>query len=312
MHARLAVMIAPLIAFAAAAAAGETRQIKLSEPEAIGAAALWENFTSALRSGSFAEAHACFSPASRRVFSFEAFAAHYHPLTAAYEATLSPVEEGQFRLCGDYAVLRFVAASAAPSALAEDDRRPNGLAGSSSTRRGVMVTALMVREDGRWWLVAAARERSEKLEALARNLLRSLAAAPAVRRAWESGRPLDAVALAAAAPQVMHGSEASLCRQHYRFSLANGGSGLRLQACALAPELRSFVLEAVDESPRVRSAVADEAETGTRRKASSTVLPKATPEQGKIEKKEEADDGLPPPAPDLGDPAEASAVREEP
>ena len=62
----------------------------------------------------------------------------------------------------------------------------------------------------------------------------------------------------------------------------------------------------------VRSAVADEAETGTRRKASSTVLPKATPEQGKIEKKEEADDGLPPPAPDLGDPAEASAVREEP
>ncbi|MCX7934436.1 MAG: hypothetical protein N3A66_04155, partial [Planctomycetota bacterium] len=144
-----------------------------------------------------------------------------------------------------------------------------------------------------------------------RNILRGLAAAPAVRQAWANAQSLDAAALTAAAAHIMRASEAALCQQHYLFALAESGNGLRLQARARTPELRSFMLASPDEAPRVWSEINAEDGSG-QPPAPPSSAPPLSDEEGKVEKRAEVVDNLPPPAPDLGDPAEAGVEKREP
>jgi len=187
------------------------------------ATALWERFTSALRAGRFREAYECFSPASRAVFSYSQFARHYDPLTVAYEATMSPVSDSQLRVSGDLAQLRFLVPAPAPV--------PDA--------RGVFMSALMVREEGSWFLVAAVREAAERTEAEARNLLQRLWTADPVQAARQEGRTLDAAALRGV--PLLAGSDAALCVQAYDFSLETQAGGARLVAVPRQAGLRRFV-----------------------------------------------------------------------
>ncbi len=192
-----------------------------SAANALGAAALWDRFVGHLRAGRFPEAYACFSPRSREVFSYESFTNHYHPLTAGYEATLSPVDEGQMQVQGDLAQLRFVAA-----------RR------SAGTERGVLVTALMVREAGQWFLVAAAREQAARAEAAARHLLPRLWSSGRVREARAKGVTLAPDELCKA--RALQTNEGLLCLQRYAFALERAGETCRLRARALDERLRTY------------------------------------------------------------------------
>lgn len=232
-------------------------------------AALWERFVARLRAGDFAGAHACFSAPSRRVFGFTEFSAHYHPLSAAYEAVLSQADDGNLRLDGEIARLRFVAVP------------PGG-----NRREGVLVTALMAREADGWYLVAAARERQAVVEAAALRALRQLRTNASVKQAWDAGRELGQAELERAAPEVLVSAGAADLRGNYVFALARDDSGTALLAKPLAPELRGFRL-GDDGTPRENAGGEElRAMSGNR----------AAPAPNSVE-------NLPPPPPEMPDPA---------
>lgn len=199
------------------------------------AATLWETFTQHLRRGEMDKAYACFSPLSRHVFSHTDFITHYHPITAMSAATLSPIDDGQFRVQGDLAQLRYLAKSQAPTA---DPKQARG---------GLFVTALLVREEGRWYLVAAAREAEARLEAETRNLMRRLWRTPAVRNALIAGHAISDAHLTQGQDTLFATSEGALIRNVYQFRLTKHQGTLRLEARAQKPGLRHFAMN-VDES----------------------------------------------------------------
>lgn len=212
-----------------------------SQPGAIGAAAQWERFTSHLRTGRMREAYACFDKRSQAVFSYDDFCTHYSPLTAASEATLSPIDEGDLQLMGDVARLRFLGASRSPLSDTPHDDLAD-LVGDldNGPAAGVYVTALLTREGGGWKLVAAAREAEARAEAEARNLLRELWRTRAVRQSRETGATLNTRHLIQAAPRVFRQVEAQLCLQSYAFFVEHEGPETRLLARPNRRGLRVF------------------------------------------------------------------------
>lgn len=217
-----------------------------SVPGAIGAAALWEQFTNHLRAGRMKEAYACFGPHSQEVFSFADFCKHYSPLTAASEATLSPIDQGQLQLMGDVARLRYLGASRSPlsnpnrTAFADLAPEDELLEPDPQNTAGVFVTALLVREDGSWHLVAAAREAVARTEAETRNLLREMWRMASVQQARRAGLPLQHEELIAGADALFRSAEARFCLESYRFALKDSGEGLALLALPVRDGPRAF------------------------------------------------------------------------
>jgi hypothetical protein len=186
-----------------------------------GAAATWDEFVNQLRAGRMREAYDCFSPESRKVFSYRQFSSLYSPLTAAYEAVLSPLDNGRFNLAGDVARLKFIAAG-------------------SDDGEGIMVTATLVREYGQWFLVAAERERIALAEAELRNFLRAANDAPEIQYLRSQNREIND--LREAAPRTFRHDAALLCSRTHVFMLKYTPYGLALCGAARGKGLRSFII----------------------------------------------------------------------
>lgn len=135
--------------------------------QAVGA--LWNDFVAALRRGDYRAAHALFSEQSREALPYVAFVREYGPLSAARELVLLRPEGQSTRLEEDWAEIS-----------------------SAGTRPGtgqvIRIGAAAVKNHGVWGLVAARNETRERLEALARGVLRRagrLRGDPAARRTLE-------------------------------------------------------------------------------------------------------------------------------
>jgi len=177
--------------------------------------AVWERFQGDLARGRYDDAHKLFSPQSRDVFPLKAFVRDYHPLSRAREIVLSPQERTDLAIRGDWAEL----------ALA--------VAGEGGVAR---VTVCLAREDGRWRLVAAAREGMERIEAETRGALRRLAPAIGHPELPSLLRRLNDAALEDEAP--------------YRFRIDAGH-------IVADPELSGLRRFRVDENGNVRAAAVD-------------------------------------------------------
>ncbi len=306
-------------------------------PPGFSAAAVWERFVTALQRGDYEGAYALFSPSSRAVFSYEEFCAHHHPLTLTHEAILTPASRSQFQVDGDLARLRFIAAAGA------DEERLATVAKGSP--RGVMVSALLVRENGGWHLVAGKREHAALAEAETRNFLRHLVSAqPEVKDLLHAGKPVDAETLRGLLPQAFDASQAKLLGELYDFRIMSRGGSVQLCALARQTELRSFAMgiggapvafDATGSKPTVRRKAEPRLRDSERFESdelpempagySAVVTPpqspeKKTPPTAEVDRLPErpavesrgtspaaSSPELPPPPPDLGDPEEAEA-----
>ena len=180
------------------------------------------------------------------MFPLAAFIRDYHPLSRARGIVLSPQERTDLAIRGDWAEL----------ALA--------VAGEGGAAR---VTVCLAREDGRWRLVAAAREGVERIEAETRGALRRLA--PAI---WHPELPFLLGRINDAAGE----EEAP-----YRFRVDAGH-------IVADPELPGFRRFRVDENGNVRAVAADGAELRVAVPSSDGDLRALTPPR--------TGDGHPPPA----------------
>ncbi|MBN2710934.1 MAG: hypothetical protein JXR97_00665 [Planctomycetes bacterium] len=260
-------------------------------------AMLWDSFTSHLRKGEMKAAYNCFTPTSQHYFSYRDFCTHYNPLTAASEATLSPSDDkGQFSFSGDIARLRYLSTTQSPSSVENGEDLEQIASDTESMRQpaGVFVTAFMVRENGMWHLVSAASEPIELAEAEARNLLRRLWRAQGIVDAVKAGKALDETAIQQAAPAVFRASEVAFSLSAYDLKLENSDSGMALSAISQRKQLRSFVVDGNNEV-----------------KARTAGFDMTMPEPRKTEGKAEKRSPLPPPPPDMGDPAAAKVTPED-
>ncbi|MCC8191381.1 MAG: nuclear transport factor 2 family protein, partial [Planctomycetes bacterium] len=118
--------------------------------------AVWADFAAALRRGDYRNAHGLFSAESRAALPYAEFVREYAPLSAAREMVVARQESLSTRVDGDWAVLAYGGHS-------------------PTTGRRFRVDVALVRNGGRWGVVAARNEAVERLEAEARTFLRLLA-----------------------------------------------------------------------------------------------------------------------------------------
>jgi len=212
----------------------------------------WDRFVSSIRAGKMQEAYQCFSPASRKILSYEEFCAQHHPALIGSEAILSPVDDGQFRIVGDWAQYRYLAATAAAdlteldtttvetvrSSLQDggDGTGIEKLSGEDSA--GTVVSALLVREGGLWYLETPARQAVARTEAEVRNLLRRLGQSNGIAAAREKMRTLPDGLVSRIISDEMASPESDLCQRYFAFILQDG----ILQAVPRRDGLRGFRL----------------------------------------------------------------------
>lgn len=131
---------------------------------------VWDAFLDCLRNGDMRAGYELLAPVSRKDLTYRDFCANWHPLTLKYEAVLSPPGFSEFRISGDLATLRL------------------GMR-STPEMAGEVVQAVLVREDGRWWVIDGDNFGRAVAEAAARNVLRRLVgSSQLVRAALESGK----------------------------------------------------------------------------------------------------------------------------
>jgi hypothetical protein len=119
--------------------------------------AMWEDFVAALRRGDYRAAHGLFSPESRAALPYPDFAREYGPLSAAREAVLARPESRSTRLEGDWAEIEC-----------------QGTNPGSGRRFRIVASA--VKNVDVWSLVAGRNEARERLEAAAREVIRTCSA----------------------------------------------------------------------------------------------------------------------------------------
>ncbi len=193
---------------------------------------------------------------------------------------MSPLDNGQIRMSGGLAYLSFTSAP---------------LAGGKA--RGIKVTALMIREQGRWFLVASIREKQARREAAARKMLLALWQSPEISAARAAGRELSVNDLRKT--RLLSTARGKALLQSFSFILElSGRTGLRLAARPLKRGLRGFVLgPGNDNIVRILSGhepvVTMAADKGPAKLNQVSNIPQ-----------------LPPPPPDMGDP-EMRVVRSE-
>lgn len=144
---------------------------------------VWDSFLSALRTGDVHEAYAQLAPASRAEINYRDFCANWHPLSLRYEEVLSPPGFSEFRISGDLAILR-LGLRQAPRGTAVAGEEPAPVYGA----KGDFMQAVLVREDGRWWVLDGKNINTAVAEASARNVLTRLVRDSAiVRDALQNG-----------------------------------------------------------------------------------------------------------------------------
>lgn len=204
-------------------------------------ALLWDRFVHALETGDMQAAYACFSPLSRQGYSFRQFCIDHHPMTVAYEAILVTPTRSEFQISGDLAELRFIAPI----------EQGGSEGGGDPGTRGLLVTAMMVQEDGGWHLVPPARQAFARQEAEARNLLRYLVRhVPAVRDALRSHTPLDTDAIRMQAGAMLSDVGAGSILRDYELRTIRQGSQTLLQAWPSHVGLRAFSVDVEGEIHR--------------------------------------------------------------
>ena len=199
----LALFLAPVCA-SPAGAGDEMRAVS----------ALWQDFVAALRRGDYRSAHGMFSPESRLALPYADFVREYGPLSAAREMVLARPESMSVRMDGDWAEI------ASSGVLPESERRLN-------------LGVAAVNNQGTWGLVAGRNEAAERIESMARSLLRRLAA-------WR-GRPDADERLKEFVAAETARENPVLAR--YRFEAGRGV----FHALPLQPGLRRFYVDAWGE-----------------------------------------------------------------
>ncbi len=114
--------------------------------------AVWADFTASLRRGDYRAAHQLFSPQSQLAMPYADFVGEYNPISVAREMILARPENQATNLQTDWAELTFSGTNPA-------------------TGRPFRVGVSLVKNGGRWGLVAARNEERERTEAEARAVL---------------------------------------------------------------------------------------------------------------------------------------------
>ncbi len=114
--------------------------------------AVWADFTASLRRGDYRAAHQLFSPQSQLAMPYADFVSEYNPISVAREMVLARPENQATNLQTDWAELTFSGTNPA-------------------TGRPFRVGVSLVKNAGRWGLVAARNEERERTEAEARAVL---------------------------------------------------------------------------------------------------------------------------------------------
>lgn len=130
--------------------------------------AVWDAFVGGLRSGQMRAAYAQLAPASRDEMNYRDFCAAWHPLSLRYEEVLSPPGFSEFRVSGDIATLRLGLRQPPRGNAAADN------AVSVYGAKGSFLQAVLIREDGRWWVLDGKNIDNAIAEASARNVLTRL------------------------------------------------------------------------------------------------------------------------------------------
>ncbi len=137
-----------VLLFAALAAPAPVRAV--DDMQAV--TAVWADFTASLRRGDYRAAHQLFSPQSQLAMPYADFVSEYNPISVAREMVLARPENQATNLQTDWAELTFSGTNPA-------------------TGRPFRVGVSLVKNAGRWGLVAARNEERERTEAEARAVL---------------------------------------------------------------------------------------------------------------------------------------------
>ncbi len=195
--------------------APSSRAAAVPAPEGTTVQAVWDAFVGGLRCGQMRAAYAQLAPSSREEINYRDFCASWHPLSLKYEEVLSPPGFSEFRISGDLATLR-LGLRQSPRGTAVVGADPVPVYGA----KGMFLQAVLIREDGRWWVLDGQNIDNAVAEASARNALTRLVRDNGpVREALQNGGTLTLADLRRLMPRFFEETATGEFLRNYRLEV---------------------------------------------------------------------------------------------